>query len=70
MRVTILAAGALMLASCTTPNMTTNTTNAGQQAANTTTTTQREAPIPPALRTPRQRSATGWPDIGYRPSGY
>ena len=68
MRVTVLAAGALMLASCTTPNMTTNT-NAGQQAANTST-TQREAPIPPALRTPRQRSATGWPDIGYRPSGY
>ena len=67
MRVTVLAAGALMLASCTTPNMTTNTTNAGQQASNTE---QREAPIPPALRTPRQRSATGWPDIGYRPSGY
>jgi hypothetical protein len=63
---TVLAAGALMLASCTTPNMTANTMSAGPQASST----EREAPVPPALRTPRQRSATGWPDIGYRPSGY
>ena len=68
MRVTVLAAGALMLASCTTPNMTTNTTSAGQQASGTST-TQREAPIPPALRTPRQHSGVGWPDIGYQPYG-
>ena len=45
MRVTVLAAGALMLASCTTANMTTNT-NAGQPAANTST-TQREAQARP-----------------------
>lgn len=73
MRVTVLAAvlvvGALMLASCTTPDMTANTPNAGQQASGTST-TQREAPVPPALRTPRQRSGVGWPDIGYRPHGY
>ena len=72
MRVTVLAAvlvvGALMLASCMTPNMTTNATSAGQQASNAST-TQREAPVPPALRTPRQRSAVGWPDLGYRPHG-
>jgi hypothetical protein len=71
MRVTVLAAvlvvGALMLASCTTPNMTTNTASTDQQASNTT--TQREAPVPPALRTPRQRSAVGWPDLGYQPRG-
>jgi hypothetical protein len=68
MRVTILAAGALVLASCTTPDMTANTASPGQQASNTTT-TQREAPVPPALRTPRQRSGVGWPDLGYRPHG-
>ena len=65
MRVTVLAAGALMLASCTTPN-TTNTMSAGQQAS---TTEQRDAPVPPALRTPRQQSGVGWPDIGYQPYG-
>lgn len=65
MRVTVLAAGALMLASCTTPNMTTNTASMGQQAS----TTERDAPVPPAFRAPRQRSGTGWPDIGYRPQG-
>jgi hypothetical protein len=73
MRVIVLAAvwvvGALMLASCTTPTMTTNTASTGQQASNTAT-EQREAPIPPALRTPRQQSGVGWPDIGYRPHGY
>ena len=69
MRVTVLAVGALMLAGCTTPNMTTNTASTGPQTSNTSM-AQREAPIPPALRTPRQRSATGWPDIGYRPHGY
>ncbi len=68
MRVTILVAGALMLASCTTPNMTTNTMGMAQQTSNTST-TEREAPVPPALRTPRQQSAVGWPDIGYRPYG-
>ncbi len=68
MRVTVLAAGALMLASCTTHNMTTNTTGTGPQASDIST-EQREAPVPPALRTPRQQSAVGWPDIGYRPYG-
>jgi hypothetical protein len=61
-------AGALMLASCTTPNMTTNNPSTGQQTS-TTSTTQRDAPVPPALRTPRQQSGVGWPDIGYRPYG-
>ena len=69
MRVTVLAAGALMLTGCTTPNMTTNTASTGQQTSDNST-TQREAPIPPALRTPRQQSAVGWPDIGDRPHGY
>ena len=68
MRVTVLAAGALMLASCTTSNMTTNTTSAGPQASNTPT-EPRDAPVPPALRTPRQQSGVGWPDIGYQPYG-
>ena len=67
MRMTVLAAGALMLASCTTPNMTANTTSAGPQASNDD--EPREAPVPPALRTPRQRSGVGWPDLGYRPYG-
>lgn len=67
MRVMILAAGALMLASCTTSNMTANTASPGQQGSNTT--TEREAPVPPALRTPRQKSGVGWPDLGYRPYG-
>jgi hypothetical protein len=70
MRVTVLAGvlvGALMLASCTTPNMTTNTMGTGQQTSNTP--PRREAPVPPALRTPRQRSGVGWPDLGYRPHG-
>ena len=69
MRMSVLVAGALMLASCTTSNMTTNTTSASPQASNTST-EPRDAPVPPALRTPRQRSGVGWPDIGYRPSGY
>ena len=67
MRVTVLAACALMLASCTTPNMTTNTMGMGQQTSNRP--TQREAPVPPALRAPRQQSGVGWPDLGYRPYG-
>ena len=66
MRVIALAAGAMMLAGCTTAEM--PAANAGGQQASGT--TQREAPIPPALRTPRQRSAVGWPDLGYRPHGY
>ena len=68
MRVTVLAAAALMLASCTTPNMTTNTTSTSQQASDTPT-AQRDAPVPPALRAPRQQSGVGWPDIGYQPYG-
>jgi hypothetical protein len=68
MRVTVLAAGALMLASCTTPNMTANNPSTGQQASNNST-SERDAPVPPALRTPRQRSGVGWPDIGYQPYG-
>lgn len=68
MRMSVLAAGAVMLASCTTVEMPATNAGAGQQPASTL--NQREAPTPPALRTPRQRSAVGWPDIGYRPSGY
>jgi hypothetical protein len=64
MRMCVLAALALMLAGCATPEMAA-TTGAGQQQA----TTEREAPVPPALRTPRQRSGVGWPDLGYRPYG-
>jgi len=67
MRVIALAAGAMMLAGCTTAEMPAANTGGPQQASGTT---QREAPIPPALRTPRQRSAVGWPDLGYRPHGY
>jgi hypothetical protein len=48
--------------------MTTNTTSAGPQASNTPT-EPRDAPVPPALRTPRQQSGVGWPDIGYQPYG-
>jgi len=68
MRMSALAAGAMILAGCTTAEMPATSAGAGQQQAATT--NQREAPTPPALRTPRQRSAVGWPDIGYRPSGY
>ena len=64
MRVIVLAAAAVILASCTTGQ--TAATNAGQQASAAD---EREAPIPPALRTPRQRSGVGWPDLGYRPGG-
>lgn len=67
MRMTVLAAGAILLASCTTAEMPATNAGAGQQ---TSTAYPREAPIPPALRTPRQRSAVGWPDLGYRPHGY
>ena len=67
MRMTVLAAGAIMLASCTTAEMPATNAGGGQQAS---TTYPREAPIPPALRTPRQKSAVGWPDLGYRPHGY
>jgi hypothetical protein len=63
MRMCVLAALAAMLAGCATPEMA--ATGAGQQQA----TTEREAPTPAALRTPRQRSGVGWPDLGYRPYG-
>jgi len=66
MRIIALAALAVLLAGCTTPEMPAGNANGGEQRART----QREAPIPPALRTPRQRSAVGWPDLGYRPYGY
>jgi hypothetical protein len=66
MRMCVFAAGALLLASCATPEMSATMPSPGQQQA---TTTEREAPIPPALRAPRQRSAVGWPDLGYRPYG-
>ena len=66
MRMSGLAAGLLLLAGCTTPEMPATTMTAGQPQS---TTNQREAPTPPALRTPRQRSGTGWPNIGYRPYG-
>jgi hypothetical protein len=65
MHVGVLAALAMMLAGCTTPEMAGTTMSAGEQQ----TTAQREAPVPPALRAPRQRSGVGWPDIGYRPYG-
>lgn len=63
MRVIVLAAIAGIVAGCTTAEMQANA-GGGQQEY------KREAPIPPALRTPRQKSAVGWPDLGYRPSGY
>jgi hypothetical protein len=65
MRMSVLAAGALMLASCTTAEMQATNAGTGQQQ-----TYPREAPVPPALRTPRQKSAVGWPNLGYRPHGY
>jgi len=68
MRMSVLAAGAVMLASCTTAEMPATNGGAGQQQASTE--YPREAPVPPALRTPRQRSAVGWPNLGYRPHGY
>ena len=63
MRLFVLAAGILALASCTTPEAAGPAMGGGQQQA----ATEREAPVPPALRSPRQRSAVGWPDIGYSP---
>ena len=68
MRMIALAALAVMLAGCTTTQA--PAAGAGQQQASGTSTMQREAPTPPALRTPRQRSGVGWPDIGYSPYGY
>ena len=63
MRMIVLAAVALILASCTTGQMAATNAGAGQQAD------ERDVPVPPAFRTPRQQSGTGWPDIGYRPMG-
>ena len=68
MRMIVLAAAAMVLASCTTAQMPTTNAGAGQQQASDVS-TQREAPTPPALRAPRQRSGVGWPDLGYRPHG-
>ena len=66
MRVGVLAIIAVVAASCTTGQMAATNTGTGQQASSTTT---REAPTPPALRAPRQKSGVGWPDLGYRPYG-
>jgi hypothetical protein len=68
MRVSVLAAAAIVLASCATGQMAGTNAGAGQQQAATT--EERDAPRPPALRAPRQRSGVGWPDLGYRPHGY
>ena len=65
MRMIVLAAVAGILAGCTTAEMQATNAGGGQQQMY-----KRDAPIPPALRTPRQKSAVGWPDLGYRPSGY
>ena len=53
MRVIVLAAAAMLLAGCTTAEMQATNAGGGQEMY------QREAPIPPALRTPRQKSAVG-----------
>jgi len=66
MRVTMLAAIAVLLAGCTTGQMAATNPGAGQQAS---TTEQREAPPAPAFRAPRQKSGVGWPDLGYRHQG-
>ena len=58
------AVAILLLAGCTTSQMSATSTGAGEQQAS-----DREAPTPPALRTPRQQSGTGWPDLGYHPYG-
>jgi hypothetical protein len=68
MRMIVLAAAAMMLASCSTGQMAATVPGAGQQQASTA--DERDTPTPPAFRTPRQQSGTGWPDIGYRPHGY
>jgi hypothetical protein len=67
MRVIVLAAAAIVLAGCSTSQMPAATTGAGPQQASTA--DQRDPPIPPAFRTPRQESGNGWPNIGYSPYG-
>jgi hypothetical protein len=66
MRMGVLMAIGVMLASCTTAQMPAANAGGGQQ---TSTTELREAPPPPAFRAPRQKSGVGWPDLGYRPNG-
>jgi hypothetical protein len=66
MRMGVLMAIGVMLASCTTAQTAATNTGTGQQAS---TTEQREAPPPPAFRAPRQKSGVGWPDLGYRHQG-
>jgi hypothetical protein len=57
----LLAASAMMLASCATPRMQAANANAGpQQAASAS---EYEAPPPSQLRRPPSR---GWPGYGYR----
>jgi hypothetical protein len=67
MRTIVLAAIAVMLASCTTSQMPATTAATGPQQASTS--DGREPPIPPAFRAPRQQSGNGWPNIGYSPYG-
>ena len=68
MRMTVLAAGAMMLASCTTAEMHARRTRARGQ--------QRRRHIRGRRRCLRRcarrgsKSAVGWPDLGYRPHGY
>jgi hypothetical protein len=68
MRMSVLGAGLVVLAGCTTPEM--PAMNADGSLQQESTIYQRDVPRPPALRAPRQSSATGWPDLGYRPGGY
>jgi PBP1b-binding outer membrane lipoprotein LpoB len=66
MRMSAVAAVALVLTGCTTGQMAATNAGTAQQAS---TATEREAPPPPAFRAPRQRSGVGWPDLGYTPYG-
>jgi len=68
MRMIMVVAAAAMLASCSTSQPAATMAGAGQQEASTM--DEPDFLRPPALRAPRQKSATGWPNIGYRPQGY
>ena len=60
MRMILLAASAMMLASCATPQM--RAANMGAPQADAAI-AEHEAPPPPQLRRPPSR---GWPGYGYR----
>ena len=65
MRIALLAACALLVANCTTPNMTNMRANGAQQQASGATPRDAEPPVPAVFRKPPPQPIRGWGGNAY-----